>query len=404
MKPFAAKEFFSREDARKYSPFLSDDNRLVYWVNSSYDPDTGKRKKDSFFRHYPKGALNIKKTNKAIIIKKNIDNRHKKTQEILIDILRKNIGQSLVWYYKDDRLSDFPISGDLLKYVEAIKEEHQIEIKPLGFDNEKPYILDIVLLGPKIGKSRVILGAIEIENTHEAEFMKVLVCKSLGFPLMTIDISEYTEDEIGEELCKELLLETTNKNMKSRRRNYIYLHNLLLPIFIERGNYFKFDDGHQYIIFMRKDEDIDLFKEYIRILKDILNLTEANVLFSQQKINENVVSSKTMQENDIKLLTDNLSEYTINRYIRLILDRPENGKSMFLFHSVLCKLLAINFDCIVAYKNKRRGAWNHNEEEPIWVMTKYNADTMNVETKRYCPKQLSEPIFKIMEEVNKHTK
>ena len=53
-----------------------------------------------------------------------------------------------MWYYKDERLSDFPISGDLLKYVEVIEAEYKIEIKPLNLDS--PYIIDIVLLGPKI--------------------------------------------------------------------------------------------------------------------------------------------------------------------------------------------------------------------------------------------------------------
>jgi hypothetical protein len=404
MKSFKAKEFFSREDARKYSPFIGDDNKLVYWVKPSYEPDSGKRIKGSFFRHYPQKEFDYRKTNKEISIKKISDNKHKKTQELLMNILNKNIGNSLEWHYKDTRLSDFDIYGDLLQYVEIIEKEYRLEIKPLNFDNEKPYIIDIILLGPIIEKSRVILGAIEIENTHEAEFLKVLICKSLGFPLMTIDITEYTENEINEKLCMELLLETTNKNVKSRRRNYIYLHNLLLPIYIKKDNYFDFDSGHQYIIFMRNDDDIDLFKKYIKRLKEKLGLTENNVLFSQQKINNDVTSSKTMQENDIKLLTDNLFEYTTNRYIRLIMDRPENNKSIFLFHLVLCRLLAINFDCIVAYKNRKRGAYNDNEEKPIWVMKKFNRNTMNFETKRYCPKQLSEPIFKIIEEVNKYTK
>ena len=307
-----------------------------------------------------------------------------------------------MWYYKDERLSDFPISGDLLKYVEVIEAEYKIEIKPLNLDS--PYIIDIVLLGPKIKNERVIMGAIEIENTHEAEFLKVLVCKSLGFPLLTIDISEYTENEIDENLCRELLLETTNKNISARRRNYIYLHNLLLPIFIQKDNYFHFDDGHQYIIFMRNEKDIDSLKNFIRILKNTLNLNESNVLFAQQRINKDAVSLITMRENDIKLISDNLSEYTIDRYIRLIMDRPEKGKNIFIFHLILCKLLALRFDCIVAYKHMRRYASNFNEEESIWAETKYNKNTSEVDKKRYCPKQLSEPIFKIMDEINRHSK
>jgi len=136
MKAFEAKEFLSREDSRKYSPFLADDNRLVYWVNSSYDSDTGKRKKGSFFRHYPKRDLDYKNINREITIKKISDNRHKKTQEILVNILKKIIGKSLLWYFKDNRISDFSICGDLLKYVEVVEDEFRLEIKPLNFDSK----------------------------------------------------------------------------------------------------------------------------------------------------------------------------------------------------------------------------------------------------------------------------
>jgi hypothetical protein len=391
MKSFKSAEFFSREDARKYSPFFDDDYNLVYWVNSSYDQDSGRRKKRSYFRHYPKRELICKKANTELKIIKEKDNRHKKAQKILMDILNKKISKSenLDWFYKDERLTDFPIGGNLLKYVEKAKEEHKINIAPLNLD----YCLDIVLLGQELNGQNVILGAIEIENTHEAEFLKVLVCKSLGFPLFTIDISEYNENEINNELCLKLLLETTKDNIQSRRRNFIYIHNLLLPIFIIKNNDWDLDDGHQYLIIMKKDDDIDRFKKDMNILKNELGLNEKNVLFQSVKINMNVDSSTTMQENDLGLLTQNTNDYNTSRYIRLILERPEENKNLYLFHFVLCRLLALHFDCIVGYKYKRRSAYDKNEDEFLWNLKKYNKSIMDWEYKKYCPKQLSEPIF-----------
>ena len=401
MKSFKSAEFFSREDARKYSPFFDDDYNLVYWVNSSYDQDSGKRKKRSYFRHYPKKELICKKANTELKIIKEKDNRHKKAQKILMDILNKKISKSenLDWFYKDERLTDFPIGGNLLKYVEKAKEEHKINIAPLNLD----YCLDIVLLGQELNGQNVILGAIEIENTHEAEFLKVLVCKSLGFPLFTIDISEYNENEINKELCLKLLLETTKDNIQSRRRNFIYIHNLLLPIYIIKNKDWDFDDGHQYLIIMKKDDDIDRFKKDINILKNELGLNEKNVLFQCVKINMNVDSSITMQGNDLGLLTQNTNDYNTSRYIRLILERPEEDRNLYLFHFVLCKLLALHFDCIVGYKYRRRSAYDRNEDEYLWNLKKYNKNIMDWEYKKYCPKQLSEPIFMIVDEIKKHT-
>jgi hypothetical protein len=401
MKSFNSREFLSREDARKYSPFFDDNYNLVYWVNSSYDQDSGRRKKRSYFRHYPIKELTYKKTNTELKIIKEKDNRHKKTQNILMDIINEKISKSenLDWFYKDERLTDFPISGNLLKYVEKAKREHNINIAPLNLD----YCLDIVLLGQKLNEQNIILGAIEIENTHEAEFLKVLVCKSLGFPLFTIDISEYNENEINKELCLKLLLETTRDNTQSRRRNFIYIHNLLLPIFIIKNNDWDFDEGHQYLIIMKKDEDIDRFKKYINILKNGLGLNEKNVLFQCVKINMNVASSITMQENDLGLLTQNTRDYNTSRYIRLVLERPEENRNLYIFHFILCKLLALHFDCIVGYKYKRHFSYEKNENGFLWNAKKYNKSILEWEYKKYCPKQLSEPIFMIVDEIKKHT-
>jgi len=110
-----------------------------------------------------------------------------------------------------------------------------------------------------------------------------------------------------------------------------------------------------------------------------------------------------MQQNDLGLLAQNISGYNINKYIALVLERPDNNKNMYLFHLILCKLLALDFDCIVAYKYKRRFAFDRDKDEPIWKLKKFNNNTMEWEYKNYCPKQLSEPIFMIVDEIKKRT-
>jgi len=401
MKTFSSSEFTSRENARKYSPFFDEEYKLVYWVSPSFDNFSNKLIKRSHFKHYPEKEINYSRKNIELSINKNIDKRHKKMQDLLMNILNEKIskGEMITWFYKDEKLSDFPISGDFLKYVESVQKEYRIEIKPL----ELEYCFDIVLLGRKLNKENIILGAIEIENSHEADFLKILVCKSLGFPLLTIDISEYEENEIDKKICLQLLSETTMNNIESRRRNYFYIHNLLLPVFIAKNDNWGFDDGHQYLIFMRNENDIKRFKNTIDKLKNILSLDEKNVLFQFIRINEQIDSSIAMQKKDIQLISQDIKSYIINKYIKLILQRPENSKDMYLFHIVLCKLLALHFDCIVTYKYNRRFSHNNDEENPIWVLKKFNKDSKEWNYIKYCPKQVSEPIFMIIEEIKKHT-
>jgi hypothetical protein len=110
-----------------------------------------------------------------------------------------------------------------------------------------------------------------------------------------------------------------------------------------------------------------------------------------------------MQENDMSLLNQNPDEYFTNRYIRLVLERPETSKNIYLFHFVLCKLLSLHFNSIVGYKYKRHSAYNENKDDPIWRLKKFNKETLDWEYIRYCPKQLSEPIYMIINQINKHS-
>jgi len=53
---------------------------------------------------------------------------HSRTQEVLLSALNKLIteGKNIDWYFKDDRLSDFPLSGNLLSDVTHAVKEHKI--------------------------------------------------------------------------------------------------------------------------------------------------------------------------------------------------------------------------------------------------------------------------------------
>jgi hypothetical protein len=99
----------------------------------------------------------------------------------------------------------------------------------------------------------VVLGAIEIEHTHEVELLKTLLYQSLGFPLFTINISDIDYDEITEEWCIKRLTETKGTSEDQRRRNYVYIHNMLYPVYLSGYESWQLGDRHQYIIFAKNE-------------------------------------------------------------------------------------------------------------------------------------------------------
>ena len=87
---------------------------------------------------------------------------HHRCRDTLADALRKRLGTPLEWFIADPELSEFPFRGDLLRGVEEIQTEYHIAT-PFG----KDYILDVALLGPEVGKKRIIMGGIELELHHK---------------------------------------------------------------------------------------------------------------------------------------------------------------------------------------------------------------------------------------------
>lgn len=397
--PIKSSEIRSREDARKKGPFIDNDNKLVYWVKPSYDTKFGKFSKVSHFRHYPFSQSNRRKIS-LTNFNKEIDSKHLVIQNNILAVLNEMIKkkEKLIWHFVDKEFSDFSLSGDLLREVKSVDKEYSINIKPV----KKQYRFDIVLLGKKIRDERVVLGAIELENTHEASIEKTLLCKSIGFPLLTIDISEIEPNNISEKLCKELLIESTSTSDNSRRRNFYYIHNILQPIFLV--NYKKYlpdDDGHQYIVFFHQKSDREVLIEWLKVLSKNLELDNKNdYLIQPVNINKNDNGALSMQSNDICLMNSDFSEYDNTHYLRIILKRPKNNSNLYIYHLILSKLLTLHLDCLVGYKFKKNYCQNTDLENKYWNVGYFENIQKGWVYKKFCPKELSEPIYQILRKIN----
>jgi hypothetical protein len=63
----------------------------------------------------------------------------------------------------------------------------------------------------------MVLGGVEIELGHAFDGRKALIGKSLGFPLISIDITEMTLDELTPEWAQQVLTATTRSHEQGRR-------------------------------------------------------------------------------------------------------------------------------------------------------------------------------------------
>lgn len=360
-----ATEIKSRADARKLGPFADFDRRRVTWVRWSQIAKTGRWRR-AHFRHLPKPGLasdtrrELSREFERREASKAESSEHLRAKEHLAEYLRSLLtaGRSLRWAFIDKRVSNFPLTGDLLSDVVEVETEYSIHT-PFG----KDYKLDIALLGPTIARRPIVLGGIEIEFTHEFEMSRCLVCKALGFPLFCIDISEPAAEASSPRWLESALIETTTTSGDQRRRNYIYIHDTLYPVYMDIPDTIANEQRHQYIVFVREDEFEYLLSLLIK-LKEALGIDGNQVLIQPVPCkNEQMLS---MFRNEGSIAGHDWANYNQTRYIRVSLDRPvQKSGVIYKYHLAMAAILNAHFETLVGYKY-RAGLHNEEPREPIW--------------------------------------
>lgn len=389
----------SHSDARKLAPFMDEYKKPLSWVNWSKPRAVSNKKTKPYFRHYPEGVKSKRKyitLHEELIEKAKIaeTDTHLKAKQILADYLVRLIenGQELKWAYKDERVSDFSMTGDLLSGVKQIQTEYRY--KTPFFDKE--YKFDIALLGNIITKEPILLGAIEIEKENKFGLLKCLICKSLGFPLISVNIDELKLEDITDEWAKNVLSETTKNSSDGLRRNYIYLHNSLYPVYANIPDRFRNGNKHQFIISC-KPEDLGKLANYLRSYQEKFNLSNEEAHIDTPKINRDNEQSVKMFKNEGSIAGKEWQEYNSDRYIRLTLKVPHmKSGDLYYFHLVVARLLNAHFQTLVGYKYSK-GIVNDDIINPIWVTDVYDFEQKEYKQVRILQKQMSEPIQPIID-------
>lgn len=358
----------SPSDARKLGPFVDEDKLPLTWINWSKPKGKSQKKTRPYFRHYPKGEVSkgrFKTINEELEERKKFaeSDLHKKAKETIFEYLAQQIAKKkkINWAYKDERISEFSLTGDLLSEVIDVKMEY-IYSTPFGIE----YRFDIALLGTKLSKEPILLGVIEIEKENRFGLLKCLLCKSLGFPLISINVENLQIEDINENWCEQSIKETTISSEDGLRRNYIYIHNFLYTLYTNIPQDIRKDDKHQYIIFS-SNTDYEKLYEYLVKYKKLLAFNDDKIIHIHKvKLNTNEISSVSMFKNEGSIAGVDWQSYNEDKYIRITLDIPFDKKgNLYLYHIIMARLFNSHFQTLIGYKYAK-GVYNEFPDKPCW--------------------------------------
>ncbi len=393
-----ARDIRSREHARKLWPMVSRDRRrLVTWVRPVFDDDKLLRR--SHFRLLPQATYDSKKhfegeeSKRQRLTAESI--AHKTAKELIAAELTARIAQArpMHWSFKDPDSSDFPFKGNLLLGATRISCEELITT-PFG----SSFRLDIAISGPPIEKEPMILGGIEIEFGHPFDGRKALIGKSLGFPLISVDISEMALHEITPAWARSILVHTTENDPLGRRKTYVYLHDLLYPAYAQLPSSIDPEQRHQYLVFS-DDEPLQKLREWLRRLAYKLDYSDTEVAIGV--VNAKSEQSRKMLENAGRIVGPDWRDFNDHQCLRITLPRPASDDDLkaHRFHMTMARLLLQHSNALVGYQY-RNGERNVDPENDIWIFLEWDLKLKISKPFRVLPKRLSEPMSRLMRVVS----
>lgn len=393
-----ARDISSREDARKRWPMVTPASpyHLVTWVKPSF-AESGKLLRRSHFRvlsdshHYDfRQHFQIEEAARQVIVQESKE--HRQAKELIAAELSRRLRLNLAmpWYFKDETASDYHLEGNLLLGAHDIVTEY-----PVTTSLDCDYRLDVAILTPTINKEPILLGGVEIELGHAFEGRKALIGKSQGFPLISIDITEMALSDITPEWAENALTATTCSHEKGQRKTYIYLHDLLYPLYAKLPDFIDKEHRHQFLVFAKDDELKNLMK-CLNVFSEKFDLAE-NVM-TLSLVNAKSEQSKKMLENAGDVVGADWRKINEQQCLRITIDRPVNpmNKGVYLLHLVMARLLLTHINALVGYKYKN-GIINDDMSEDVWIHLKWDAVRKNFDRHRVLPKRLSEPHSRLIE-------
>lgn len=394
-----ARDIHSSEHARKLWPLVtpSTPRQLVTWVKPTFDNDKLKRR--SHFRKLPGirnlGVAQIFEQEEAARFKASKESpEHSAAKRMVADALRMRLqkGLAMPWYFKDQDSSQYHLAGNLLLGAEDVHIEERVRTS-FGCD----YRLDVAITSKQINKNPILLGGVEIEWEHQFDGRKALIGKSQAFPLISIDISGMALGEITPEWADAALTATTHSSTTGQRKTYVYLHDLLYPLYLQLPSGLVKETRHQFLAFA-PDAELSQLEKWAKKLQELVGLPKTAMAVSI--INAKSEQSKTMLENAGQVVGQDWQSINDHQCLRLTVERPSPvDVAAHMFHLCMANLFLSHTDSLVGYKYMT-GIHNDDPNEDVWRHPKWNPETKRAEYYRILPKRLAEPRSRIVDVLN----
>jgi len=393
-----ARDIRSREHYRGLWPLVSEEDppTLVSWVSPVIE--NGKLVRRSHFRAYS-GRRHVN-ANEILEDEEAARSRHagesaehRLAKQLIAEELAERIAQGLAlpWAFKDDSVSDFHLEGNLLRGATSVETEVMIKAPP---PLTARYRLDVAVLGEAVLKNRPVLAGIEIEYEHAFDGRKAIAGRATGYPLVSIDISSMSLEELTPQWAKRALTETTHTALEGRRKTFIYLNPLLYPLYIKLPQpLFGREKRHQFVIFA-SDAQLETIRTKVDEVRQSLMLKVNDVVL--QMPSGKSEQSAIMLANLGDIVGDGWERMNPNRCLTISLDRPSQlgSDALHLMHLFIAIYLAGWADALVGYKWSM-GIINEHPESDLWDGWR--------EGKRYnvAPKRLSIPFVQYIAAINR---
>lgn len=394
-----ARDIRSREQARKLWPMVAPDGsrQLVIWVSPTFEGNRLRRR--SHFRLMPHvRAFNLKQrfdeeeNERQRLVQESRE--HRRAKELIAAELNRRLqaGLAMPWWFKDADASDYPLEGNLLLGADAIATEH-----PLSTPFGSTFRLDVAVLGPPVKQTAMTLGGVEIELGHAFDGRKALIGKSLGFPLISIDISEMSLEEITPEWAQRALTTTTRNHEEGRRQTYIYLHDLLYPLYTQLPDFIDPERRHQYIVFA-DDATLQKLMKWFTLLSKTLGY--ANGAVAVAVVNGKSKQSRIALERAGSILGPEWELFNKDQCLRITTPRPTGPADHqgHLFHMTMARLLLSRANALVGYKYAN-GMDNDDPAEDVWIHRHWVKEQGRHTVHRVLPKRLAEPVNRLIQVV-----
>jgi hypothetical protein len=274
-------------------------------------------------------------------------------------------GACMPWGFTDRRFH-FPFTGDLLEGVTAAEDEYTIPLP--GGRSIRP---DVALVGPDAVGMPMVRWAIEVMRGNELDVGKMMKIYGMGLPTIVVDIAGVEIDRITPAWAAAQLSATCASDSLGRRANFIHLPDTLRTV----SNAWSRSRGgqqHKFVVFGAEERILSLcdrLRQEAGRLQLPMRWQQAKALGIQPTDiaapnNTNEQTEKEFQ-NARRLIPHGWVDLTGDRYLRVVVPRPQGPGPIQDFHISLAHMVAADGEVIMAYES--RSASDDDDERTAHV-------------------------------------